>query len=196
MSDLVEPIAIVGLAGRFPGAHDIEEFWANLRDGRTGLRTVSEQDLLAAGVPVQTLRDKSYVPVNGDAPDIDMFDASFFGMTPREATICDPQLRMFLETAHAAVENATALSPCTALKITGEDMIRVMRRDRALRDRFFSSLLARTMRAQADLVDHLFNCCEKRLARMLLLIAQSGRPHEEQILIPPVTQEALAEMIG
>ena len=91
---------------------------------------------------------------------------------------------------------ATALSPCTALKITGEDMIRVMRRDRDLRDRFFSSLLARTMRAQADLVDHLFNCCEKRLARMLLLMAQSGKPHEEQILIPPVTQEALAEMIG
>jgi acyl transferase domain-containing protein/acyl carrier protein len=126
MSDLVEPIAIVGLAGRFPGAHDIEEFWANLRDGRTGLRTVSEQDLLAAGVPVQTLRDKSYVPVNGDAPDIDMFDASFFGMTPREATICDPQLRMFLETAHAAVENAgydpTAVTDVGVFAATGRNV--------------------------------------------------------------------------
>lgn len=106
MSSPIEPIAIVGMAGRFPGAHDAEEFWANLAGGRTGLRTLSDADLLAAGVPPGQVNDARYVRVNGDAPDVDMFDAAFFGMTPREATVCDPQLRLFLETAHAAVENA------------------------------------------------------------------------------------------
>jgi CRP-like cAMP-binding protein len=88
------------------------------------------------------------------------------------------------------------LNACTALKIAGADMIGAMRQDRDLRERFFLSLLARTMRAQADLVDHLFNSCEKRLARILLLVAESGKPDKAQTLIPPVTQEALAEMIG
>ncbi len=106
MSSPIEPIAIVGMAGRFPGAHDVEEFWANLRDGRTGLRTLSDEDLLAVGVPPEEFNDARYVKVNGDVPDVDMFDAAFFNMTPREATVCDPQLRLFLETAHAAVENA------------------------------------------------------------------------------------------
>ncbi|GAB3988773.1 type I polyketide synthase [Actinoallomurus acanthiterrae] len=106
MSDFVEPIAIVGLAGRFPGARNVEEFWDNLHDGREGLRTMSDEELLAAGVSPESVRDSRYVKVNGDAPDMDMFDAEFFGMTPREALLCDPQLRMFLECAHSALENA------------------------------------------------------------------------------------------
>ncbi|WP_320068801.1 type I polyketide synthase [Micromonospora sp. RTGN7] len=106
MSSPIEPIAIVGMAGRFPGAQDVEQFWSNLRDGRTGLRTLTDEELAAAGVLPEELADDRYVRVNGDAPEVDMFDAAFFGMTPREAAVCDPQLRIFLETAHAAMENA------------------------------------------------------------------------------------------
>ena len=106
MSSPIEPVAIVGMAGRFPGARNVEQLWANLRDGRTGLRTLSDDDLLAAGVPPEEFTDDRYVKVNGDAPDVDLFDAEFFSMTPREARLCDPQLRVFLETSHAAVENA------------------------------------------------------------------------------------------
>ncbi|MGW4393659.1 SDR family NAD(P)-dependent oxidoreductase [Amycolatopsis nivea] len=106
MSSPIDPIAIVGMAGRFPGARDVEEFWANLLAGRSGLRTLSEEQLRAAGVPAEEFGNERYVRVNGDAPDVDLFDAGFFRMTPREAAVCDPQLRLFLETAHAAVENA------------------------------------------------------------------------------------------
>jgi phthiocerol/phenolphthiocerol synthesis type-I polyketide synthase E len=122
----MEPIAIVGYAGRFPGAHDTEEFWANLREGREGLRTCTDEELLAAGVSPESLLDSNYVKVNGDAPDMDMFDEEFFGMTPREATICDPQLRMFLEIAHATVENAgydpTAISDVGVFAATGHSL--------------------------------------------------------------------------
>jgi phthiocerol/phenolphthiocerol synthesis type-I polyketide synthase E len=106
MSSPIEPIAIVGMAGRFPGAHDIEEFWTNLREGRSGLRDLTDDELRAAGVPAEEFGDARYVKVNGDVPDYDMFDAVFFGMTPREAAVSDPQQRLFLEVAHAAVENA------------------------------------------------------------------------------------------
>jgi phthiocerol/phenolphthiocerol synthesis type-I polyketide synthase E len=105
-SSLAEPIAIVGLACRFPGAQDAIQFWANLRGGKEGLRHLSDQELLAAGVPAESLANPKYVKVNGDAPGMEMFDAEFFGMTPREATLCDPQLRLFLESAHACVEDA------------------------------------------------------------------------------------------
>ncbi|GIH19619.1 type I polyketide synthase [Rugosimonospora africana] len=106
MTDLVEPLAIIGFAGKFPGAGDTAALWQLLRDGREGLRTLTDEQLLAAGVSEHALRDPNYVRVNGDIDGLDMFDAPFFQMTPREATICDPQLRIFLETAHAAVENA------------------------------------------------------------------------------------------
>lgn len=106
MSSAIDPIAIVGMAGRFPGARDVEEFWANLRNGRSGLRTLSDEQLLAAGVPPEVFGEERYVKVNGDAPDVDRFDAGLFAMTPREAAVCDPQIRIFLETVHAAVENA------------------------------------------------------------------------------------------
>jgi CRP/FNR family transcriptional regulator, cyclic AMP receptor protein len=91
---------------------------------------------------------------------------------------------------------ATALNLCTALKITRDEMIRVMHDEPAFADIFLKFLLARSMRTQADLVDQLFNSSEKRLARILLIMAEFGKPGEPEVLIPPITQETLAEMIG
>jgi CRP/FNR family transcriptional regulator, cyclic AMP receptor protein len=91
---------------------------------------------------------------------------------------------------------ATAISACTALKIERVEMIRVMHREHTFSDLFLKFLLARSMRTQADLVDQLFNSSEKRLARILLLMAEFGMPGAPEPLIPPITQETLAEMIG
>ena len=91
---------------------------------------------------------------------------------------------------------ATAINTCTALKIGREEMIRVMHEEHAFSDLFLKFLLARSMRTQADLVDQLFNSSEKRLARILLLMAEFGKPGEPETFIPPITQETLAEMIG
>jgi CRP-like cAMP-binding protein len=91
---------------------------------------------------------------------------------------------------------ATAMIACTALEIAREEMIRVMHEERSLTDLYLKFLLAKSMRAQADLVDQLFNSSEKRLARILLLMAEFGEPGEPEPLIPPITQETLAEMVG
>ncbi|AXC16089.1 transcriptional regulator, Crp/Fnr family (plasmid) [Acidisarcina polymorpha] len=94
---------------------------------------------------------------------------------------------------------ATAVTGCIALKMERKEIIRVLHEQRAFSDLFIASLLVRSMRTQADLVDQLFNSSEKRLARVLLLMAQFGKPGEvadEKTLIPPITQQALAEMIG
>ncbi len=91
---------------------------------------------------------------------------------------------------------ATAITTCTALKIEREEMIRVMHQEHAFSDLFLKFLLARSMRTQADLIDQLFNSSEKRLARILLLMAEFGMPGEPETLIPKITQETLADMIG
>jgi CRP-like cAMP-binding protein len=94
------------------------------------------------------------------------------------------------------LSTATAVNTCTALMIEREAMIRVMHDEPAFADIFLKFLLARSMRTQADLVDQLFNSSEKRLARILLLMAEFGKPGEPETVIPPITQETLAEMIG
>ena len=91
---------------------------------------------------------------------------------------------------------ATAIAPCTAMKIEHGEMIRVMHEEHAFSDLFLKFLLARSMRTQADLVDQLFNSSEKRFARILLLMAEFGQPGEPETMIPKVSQETLAEMIG
>jgi CRP/FNR family transcriptional regulator, cyclic AMP receptor protein len=92
--------------------------------------------------------------------------------------------------------SATAVTACTALKIGREEMVRVMHEEHEFSDLFVKFLLARSMRIQADLVDQLFNSSEKRLARILLLMAEFGKPGEPETLIPKISQETLAEMIG
>ncbi|MGC1299568.1 MAG: Crp/Fnr family transcriptional regulator [Alloacidobacterium sp.] len=91
---------------------------------------------------------------------------------------------------------ATAITACTALKIERGEMLRVLHEEHAFSDLFLKFLLARSMRTQADLVDQLFNSSEKRLARILLLMAEFGKPGEPETLLPKITQETLAEMIG
>jgi CRP/FNR family cyclic AMP-dependent transcriptional regulator len=91
---------------------------------------------------------------------------------------------------------ATAITSCKALKIERAEMVRVMHEEHAFSDLFLKFLLARSMRTQADLIDQLFNSSEKRLARILLLMAEFGKPGEPETMIPQITQETLAEMIG
>ena len=94
------------------------------------------------------------------------------------------------------LSTATALNDCTTLKITREEMIHVMHQKHEFSDLFLKFLLERSLRTQADLVDQLFNSSEKRLARILLLMAEFDKPGEPETFIPPITQETLAEMIG
>jgi CRP/FNR family transcriptional regulator, cyclic AMP receptor protein len=91
---------------------------------------------------------------------------------------------------------ASATTACTAFKIKRDEMIRTMHEEHDFSDLFLKFLLARSMRIQADLVDQLFNSSEKRLARILLLMAEFGKPGEQETLIPKISQETLAEMIG
>ena len=91
---------------------------------------------------------------------------------------------------------ATAITACTALKIERAEMVRVVHEEHEFSDFFLAFLLGRSMRTQADLVDQLFNSSEKRLARILLLMAEFGKPGLPQTLIPKISQETLAEMIG
>ena len=92
--------------------------------------------------------------------------------------------------------SATAVTACIAIKIDREAMVRALHNESAFSDVFLKFVLLRGIRTQEDLVDQLFNSSEKRLARTLLLMAEFGKPGEAETLIPPITQEALAEMIG
>ncbi|MDG4810873.1 beta-ketoacyl synthase N-terminal-like domain-containing protein [Micromonospora sp. WMMD1120] len=99
-------IAIVGLAGRFPGAADVWEYWSNIVAGKTTVSALTRGELLAAGVPADRLDDPAYVPARGVLADPELFDAAFFGITPREAETMDPQHRLLMQTAWAALESA------------------------------------------------------------------------------------------
>ena len=99
-------IAIVGMSGRFPGATSVAKYWENIRAGRETIRVFTEQELLAAGERPELLRDPAYVRACGYLDDIDKFDASFFGISPRDAAVFDPQHRLFLECASEAFEDA------------------------------------------------------------------------------------------
>jgi CRP/FNR family cyclic AMP-dependent transcriptional regulator len=91
---------------------------------------------------------------------------------------------------------ATAVTNCTALKIDREEMIRVLHEEHTFSDLFLAFLLARSLRTQANLIDQLFNSSEKRLARVLLLMAEIAQPGKQEMLLPRITQETLAEMVG
>jgi acyl transferase domain-containing protein/thioesterase domain-containing protein len=99
-------IAIVGMAGRFPGARNAVEFWQNLRDGVESIRDRSGTELIAAGATAADLANPDYVKRAALLDDVPMFDASFFGFSPRDASIMDPQHRHFLECAWEALEDA------------------------------------------------------------------------------------------
>lgn len=109
MSDSTLPpssIAIIGLACRFPGAASAAEFWRNLRDGVESVTFFTDEELLALGVPAERLKDPQFVRATPVLADSDQFDAGFFGYSPREAKLLDPQHRLFLQTSWEALEVA------------------------------------------------------------------------------------------
>jgi CRP/FNR family cyclic AMP-dependent transcriptional regulator len=171
---------------------DIIAFLANAGLGRYLVRLTAKQVFFAQGEKadcvffLQTGRAKlTVVSERGKEATITMLGhGDFIG---EESVASTPGQRM---------ATATAVTGCTALKIDRDEMIRVMHEQHAFSDFFLSFLLQRGMRTQADLVDQLFNNSEKRLARILLLMAEFGQTGEPETLIPQITQETLAEMIG
>jgi thioester reductase-like protein len=104
--DVVEPIAIVGMACRVPGARTVDAFWRNMRDGVESITRFGRDELLAAEVDEDTLADPDHIPASGHLDGADRFDAAFFGFNAGEAETMDPQHRVFCETAWEAVENS------------------------------------------------------------------------------------------
>ena len=180
------------MTARPDSSFDITTFLASSSLGHHLARFTGKQVFFAQGAKadfvyfLQTGRAKlTVVSERGKEATITMLGpGDFIG---EEAVANVPGLRM------AA---ATAVTVCTALKIDRADMTRAMHEHPAFADFFLSFLLQRGMRTQADLVDQLFNNSEKRLARILLLMAEFGQPGEPETLIPQITQETLAEMIG
>ena len=102
----LDAIAVIGMAGRFPGAANVTQFWRNLASGVESVSFFGRTELAAQGVPAELLDDPLYVRANAILDGIEMFDAEFFGFTPREAEITDPQHRIFLECACEALEDS------------------------------------------------------------------------------------------
>src|SRR6516165_6197325 len=106
--DIARPdaVAIIGMAGRFPGAADLAQFWRNLAEGVESVTFFSRTELAARGVAAKLLDDPLYVTAGAVLDGIEMFDADFFALTPREASLTDPQHRVFLECAWEALEDS------------------------------------------------------------------------------------------
>ncbi|MGW6529130.1 thioester reductase domain-containing protein [Streptomyces venezuelae] len=116
--DLEQAVAVVGMSGRFPGAPDLDAYWANLRDGVCSLSEFTEKELLADGTDPAELRNPAFVPVQGYLADADRFEAELFGFNRTEAAALDPQHRVLLETAWSALEDA-GYAPLNAPSRTG-----------------------------------------------------------------------------
>jgi acyl transferase domain-containing protein/thioesterase domain-containing protein len=101
-----ELVAVIGMSGRFPGASDVNAFWRNLRAGVESIHAFTDDELLASGESRENLSNPSYVKACGRLEGIDLFDAHFFGMSPRDAALFDPQHRLFLECACEAFDDA------------------------------------------------------------------------------------------
>ena len=99
-------VAIIGMACRFPGAKNVDEFWNNLINGVESFTSISDDELKSLGLSETTINDPAYIKSIPILADVDKFDASFFGFTPREAKFIDPQQRLFLECAWEALENS------------------------------------------------------------------------------------------
>ncbi len=101
-----ESVAVIGMSGRFPKARNLEEFWRNLRDGVECISFFSDEQRIEAGADPQLLREPSFVNAGAVLEEMDLFDASFFGISARDAEIMDPQHRLFLECAAHSLEDA------------------------------------------------------------------------------------------
>jgi CRP-like cAMP-binding protein len=171
---------------------DVEAFLGYAGLGRRIVRLEPKENFFTQGDPA----DAVFYLQKGSAK------LTVISAAGKEATISLISAGAFVgEEALAAttatrLSTATAITLCSALKIGVEEMLRVMHTEHEFSDLFLRFLLERSMRVQADLVDQLFNSSEKRLARILLLMAGFSNPGQEEAMIPPISQETLAEMIG
>ncbi len=106
MQDALDGIAIRGMVCRFPGANTVDAFWQNVRDGIESISFFSDAELRASGVDPTVFNHPNYVRAKGVLSDIELFDAAFFGYSPREAELLDPQQRLFMECAWEILEQA------------------------------------------------------------------------------------------
>ena len=173
-------------------AFDTSTFLANAGLGRRIVQVASREtffcqgDLADSVFYLQKGRAKvTVVSASGKEATITLVNAGEF--VGQGALAMVPGLRL---------STATAITPCTALKIAREEMVRVMHEQPEFSNLFMKFLLTHSMRIQSDLVDQLFNSSEKRLARILLLMAEFGEPGKQDTIIPKISQETLAEMIG
>ena len=180
------------MTAREKSTFDSAAFLAKAGLGRSIVQLKPRQAFFSQGDPADSIfylqsgRAKlTVVSKNGKEATITLFAAGDFVGEESLATVSGLRLA-----------TATAVTACAALKIEIKEMVRVMHKEQVFSDLFVKFLLARSMRTQADLVDQLFNSSEKRLARILLLLAEYGEPGEPESLIPEITQETLAEMIG
>ncbi|MFY9744869.1 MAG: Crp/Fnr family transcriptional regulator [Acidobacteriaceae bacterium] len=173
-------------------AFDTVDFLAKAGLGRRVVELNPGQSFFSQGHPADSIfylnkgRAKlTVVSTNGKEATISLFTVGDFVGEESLASVGGLRLA-----------TATAITACTALKIERAEMVRVMHEEHTFSDLFLKFLLARSMRTQADLVDQLFNSSEKRLARILLLMAEFGKPGQSIPLIPKISQETLAEMVG
>ena len=173
-------------------AFDAPAFLAEAGLGRRIIQLKPKQTFFSQGGPA----DSIFYLQSGRAK------LSVFSENGKEATITLFAVGDFIGEESLAtlgglhMTTATAITACKAMEIQREAMVRVMHDEPSFSDLFLRFLLVRSMRTQADLIDQLFNSSEKRLARVLLLLAEFGKPGEPESLIPEITQETLAEMIG
>jgi CRP-like cAMP-binding protein len=171
---------------------DPESFLAKTGVGKTVINLKKKEAVFSQGDPanavfyIQKGRVKlTVVSKNGKEATIALMGAGEF--IGEECIAVAHPMRM---------ATASALVECTVLRIDREEMLRVLHRESAFSDLFVSLLLARTTRFQEDLVDQLFNSSERRLARILLLLAQFGKTSKPETVIPNISQETLAGMVG
>ena len=175
-----------------PPPFDLASFLANAGLGRRIVRLKAKEALFSQGDPSDSVfyLQKGRVRI------------TVVSSAGKEATISLVNVGEFVgEAALAAspglrLSSATAITACSVLKISRNEMIRVMHSESDFAEMFMKFLIARGMRTQADLVDQLFNSSEKRLARILLLMAEFGLSDNPHVVIPKISQETLAEMIG
>jgi CRP-like cAMP-binding protein len=171
---------------------DAAAFLANAGLGRRVIQFAPKEALFSQGDPADAVfylqqgRAKvTVVSASGKEATIALVSAGDF--VGEGALVAGAGLRL---------STATAITACTALKIGRDEMIRTMHEENSFSELFLKFLLDHSMRIQADLVDQLFNSSEKRLARILLLMAEFGKPGEPEQYIPKISQETLAEMVG
>ena len=170
---------------------DVQTFLATIGEGRKAMLFPKKQTIFAQGDPadaifyLQTGKVRlAVVSKTGKEASIGILsDGSFFG----EGSLAGQPLRM---------GTATAMTDCTVLRIEKKAMVDTLHREHALSDLFVAYLLTRNIRYEEDLVDQLFNSSEKRLARVLLMLAHFGKEGVPETVIPKISQETLAEMVG